>query len=96
MNGAKRGVDDDGGMGGGSRGGVLGDSMGMGEVGGADRRLLEAAYAQAVKSGREGGIPIGAALGAADGTVVDIVELEACPYYEGPCKRVSIFLSVSS
>lgn len=70
MNGAKRGVDDDGGMGGGSRGGVLGDSMGMGEVGGADRRLLEAAYAQAVKSGREGGIPIGAALGAADGTVV--------------------------
>lgn len=30
----------------------------------------------------------------ADGTVVDIVSLEDSPYYEGPCTRISIFLSV--
>ncbi|XVJ60227.1 MAG: nucleoside deaminase [Tepidisphaera sp.] len=35
-----------------------------------ERRLLDAAYEQAVKSLREGGIPIGAALGAPDGTIV--------------------------
>ncbi|MFG0275987.1 MAG: nucleoside deaminase [Phycisphaerales bacterium] len=36
----------------------------------ADRRLLAAAIEQARKSAREGGIPIGSALGAADGTVL--------------------------
>lgn len=36
----------------------------------SDKRLLDAAYQQAVKSLREGGIPIGAALGTADGTIV--------------------------
>lgn len=36
----------------------------------ADRRLFGAALEQARKSMREGGIPIGAALGAADGTVL--------------------------
>jgi cytosine deaminase len=35
-----------------------------------DRAALDAAYEQAVKSGREGGIPIGSALIAPDGTVV--------------------------
>lgn len=35
-----------------------------------DRAALEAAYAQAMKSGREGGIPIGSALLSPDGTVV--------------------------
>lgn len=30
----------------------------------------------------------------ADGTVVDIVSMNDSPYFEGPCKRVSIFLSV--
>jgi cytosine deaminase len=35
-----------------------------------DRRLLDAAYEQAVKSLREGGIPIGAALATPDGTIV--------------------------
>lgn len=35
-----------------------------------DRAALDAAYEQAVKSGREGGIPIGSALAAPDGTVV--------------------------
>lgn len=35
-----------------------------------DRLALDAAYEQAVKSGREGGIPIGSALVAPDGTVV--------------------------
>lgn len=36
----------------------------------ADRSLLDAAYEQAVKSRGEGGIPIGAALGSADGVVL--------------------------
>lgn len=36
----------------------------------ADRHLLAAALEQARKSMREGGIPIGSALGAADGTVL--------------------------
>ncbi|MFG0293540.1 MAG: nucleoside deaminase [Phycisphaerales bacterium JB050] len=36
----------------------------------ADRRLLDAAIAQAEKSRDQGGIPIGAALGAPDGTVL--------------------------
>ncbi len=36
----------------------------------ADRRLLDAAYEQAVKSLNEGGIPIGSALGAPDGSVI--------------------------
>lgn len=35
-----------------------------------DRLALEAAYEQAVKSGREGGIPIGSALAAPDGAIV--------------------------
>jgi len=35
-----------------------------------DRHLLDAAIAQAEKSASEGGIPIGAALGTSDGTVV--------------------------
>lgn len=30
----------------------------------------------------------------ADGTVVDVIDLDACPHYEGPCRRVAIFLSV--
>lgn len=30
----------------------------------------------------------------ADGRVVAIEELEASPHYDGPCKRISIFLSV--
>jgi phosphatidylserine decarboxylase len=30
----------------------------------------------------------------ADGTIVEIQEMESTPYYDGPCKRVSIFLSV--
>ena len=38
----------------------------------ADRRLLAAALEQARKSMREGGIPIGAALGTADGTVLAV------------------------
>ncbi len=38
----------------------------------ADRTLLDAAVAQAEKSEREGGIPIGAALGTADGTVLAV------------------------
>jgi cytosine/creatinine deaminase len=37
-----------------------------------ERRLLDAAIEQAEKSLREGGIPIGAALGAADGTIVAV------------------------
>ena len=37
---------------------------------GHDRRALDAAYEQALKSHREGGIPIGSALIAPDGTVV--------------------------
>lgn len=36
----------------------------------ADRRLLDAAYEQAVKSLREGGIPIGSALATPDGRIV--------------------------
>ncbi|MCA9305265.1 MAG: nucleoside deaminase [Phycisphaerales bacterium] len=36
----------------------------------ADRRLLDAAYEQAVKSLNEGGIPIGSALAAPDGTII--------------------------
>lgn len=35
-----------------------------------DRRLLDAAYEQALKSWNEGGIPIGAALAAPDGSIV--------------------------
>jgi cytosine deaminase len=38
----------------------------------ADRRLLAAAFEQARKSAREGGIPIGAALGTPDGTVLAV------------------------
>jgi len=38
----------------------------------ADRLLLDAAIAQAEKSRREGGIPIGAALGTRDGTVLAV------------------------
>jgi len=38
----------------------------------ADRRLLAAALEQARKSMREGGIPIGAALGSAEGTVLAV------------------------
>lgn len=38
----------------------------------AERRLLDAAYEQAVKSLSEGGIPIGAALGKRDGTVLAV------------------------
>jgi len=38
----------------------------------SDRKLLDAAIAQAEKSAREGGIPIGAALGDADGVVVSL------------------------
>ncbi len=30
----------------------------------------------------------------ADGTVVGIEDLETSPYYDGPCRRVSIFLSI--
>ncbi|MBI5093221.1 MAG: phosphatidylserine decarboxylase [Candidatus Hydrogenedentes bacterium] len=30
----------------------------------------------------------------ADGTIVGIEELSTSPHYEGPCKRISIFLSV--
>ncbi len=30
----------------------------------------------------------------ADGVVVEIAELAETPYYDGPCKRVSIFLSI--
>jgi cytosine deaminase len=37
-----------------------------------ERRLLDAAIGQAEKSLREGGIPIGAALGSADGTIVAV------------------------
>ncbi|MFM9957524.1 MAG: nucleoside deaminase [Phycisphaerales bacterium] len=36
------------------------------------RMLLEAAYQQALKSRREGGIPIGSALGLPDGTVLAV------------------------
>lgn len=36
----------------------------------ADRKLLDAAIAQARKSQSEGGVPIGAALGTPDGTIV--------------------------
>jgi len=32
----------------------------------------------------------------ADGTVVGIEDLDDSPYYDGPCRRVSIFLSVMS
>lgn len=32
----------------------------------------------------------------ADGTVVAIEELDESPHYDGPCKRISIFLSVFS
>lgn len=35
-----------------------------------DRLVLDAAYAQAIKSLREGGIPIGSALAAPDGTIL--------------------------
>lgn len=35
-------------------------------------------------------------LSPADGTVVGIEELPQTPYYDGPCKRISIFLSVLS
>ncbi len=38
----------------------------------SDRKLLDAAYEQALKSGREGGVPIGAALGSPDGTVLAV------------------------
>ncbi len=38
----------------------------------ADRLLLDAAIAQAEKSRREGGIPIGSALGTRDGTVLAV------------------------
>lgn len=37
-----------------------------------ERRLLDAAYEQALKSLGEGGIPIGAALGRRDGTVLSV------------------------
>lgn len=37
-----------------------------------DQALLDAAYEQAVKSGREGGIPIGSALGSMDGKIVAV------------------------
>lgn len=37
-----------------------------------ERRLLDAAYQQALKSLREGGIPIGSALGLPDGTVLAV------------------------
>lgn len=37
-----------------------------------DRRLLDAAYQQAVKSRDEGGIPIGSALATPDGTIVGV------------------------
>ncbi len=40
------------------------------DQGAIDRLALDAAYEQAVKSGREGGIPIGSALAASDGTIV--------------------------
>ena len=30
----------------------------------------------------------------ADGVVVEVAELEETPHYEGPCKRVSIFLNI--
>ena len=30
----------------------------------------------------------------ADGLVVEVVQLEDTPYYDGPCIRVSIFLSI--
>lgn len=36
----------------------------------ADRRLLDAAYEQAVKSSNEGGIPIGSALATPDGRII--------------------------
>ncbi|HOV73230.1 MAG TPA: phosphatidylserine decarboxylase family protein [Candidatus Hydrogenedentes bacterium] len=32
----------------------------------------------------------------ADGTVVAVEELQATPHYDGPCRRISIFLSVLS
>ncbi|MCC6144875.1 MAG: phosphatidylserine decarboxylase family protein [Candidatus Hydrogenedentes bacterium] len=32
----------------------------------------------------------------ADGTIVAIEDLDQSPFYEGPCKRISIFLSVLS
>lgn len=42
----------------------------MPELSDANRRLLDAAYAQALKSAREGGVPIGAALADPTGAVV--------------------------
>ncbi len=36
------------------------------------------------------------AVSPADGTIVGIEDLQESPYYGGPCKRVSIFLSVLS
>lgn len=30
----------------------------------------------------------------ADGRIVGVDVLESCPYYEGPCKRIAIFLSI--
>lgn len=38
----------------------------------------------------------GEAVSPADGTVVAIEDLEDSPYYDGPCKRISIFLSIFS
>ncbi len=38
----------------------------------------------------------GEAVSPADGTVVAIEDLEKTPHYDGPCKRISIFLSVFS
>jgi phosphatidylserine decarboxylase len=36
----------------------------------------------------------GLTVSAADGTVVGVEDFEETPYYDGPCKRVSIFLSL--
>lgn len=42
----------------------------MGNLTSGERALLDAAYQQALKGKREGGIPIGSALGLPDGTVL--------------------------
>jgi len=46
--------------------------MSGGGLSDGERRLLDAAYEQALKSLSEGGIPIGAALGRRDGTVLAV------------------------
>lgn len=44
----------------------------MSTMSGGEKMLLEAAYQQALKGEREGGIPIGSALGLPDGTVLAV------------------------